>query len=104
MGHRGAEAPRPPPHAAGRRHRVPGPALLGPLDEGWRVATTTLSHERAGVAILNIAIRRRVRELLHLATTTPRDDATAADDPVVRQRLARVYLEAEYLKLLSDRA
>jgi alkylation response protein AidB-like acyl-CoA dehydrogenase len=28
----------------------------------------------------------------------------ASDDPVVRQRLAAVYLEGEYLKLLSDRA
>ena len=28
----------------------------------------------------------------------------AADDPVLRQKLARVYLEAELLKLISDRA
>jgi alkylation response protein AidB-like acyl-CoA dehydrogenase len=28
----------------------------------------------------------------------------AAHHPVIRQHLARVYLEAEYLKLLSDRA
>jgi len=26
--------------------RVPGSALLGPLHGGWRVAMTTLSHER----------------------------------------------------------
>ncbi len=30
--------------------RVPATALLGPLNEGWRVAMATLSHERAGVA------------------------------------------------------
>jgi alkylation response protein AidB-like acyl-CoA dehydrogenase len=30
--------------------RVPADALLGPLNGGWRVATTTLSHERAGAA------------------------------------------------------
>lgn len=28
--------------------RVPADALLGPLNAGWQVATTTLSHERAG--------------------------------------------------------
>ncbi|MBV8347988.1 MAG: acyl-CoA dehydrogenase family protein, partial [Mycolicibacterium sp.] len=28
--------------------RVPADALLGPLHGGWQVATTTLSHERAG--------------------------------------------------------
>jgi hypothetical protein len=32
--------------------RVPRSALLGELNEGWRVAVTTLSHERAGVARL----------------------------------------------------
>lgn len=26
--------------------RVPADALLGPLNAGWQVATTTLSHER----------------------------------------------------------
>jgi len=30
--------------------RVPADALLGPLNAGWQVATTTLSHERAGAA------------------------------------------------------
>jgi alkylation response protein AidB-like acyl-CoA dehydrogenase len=79
--------------------RVPASALLGPLDEGWKVATTTLAHERAGVAKLHLSLRRSVRELIDEARGTG-----AADDPVVRQKLARVYLEAEYLKLLADRA
>jgi alkylation response protein AidB-like acyl-CoA dehydrogenase len=79
--------------------RVPSSALLGPLNEGWKVATTTLAHERAGVAKLHLALRRGARELIDAARTTG-----AADDPVIRQKLARVYLEAEYLKLLADRA
>ncbi|MEY2435043.1 MAG: hypothetical protein QOC92_4768 [Acidimicrobiaceae bacterium] len=79
--------------------RVPSSALLGPLNEGWKVATTTLAHERAGVAKLHLALRRGARELIDAARATG-----AADDPVIRQKLARVYLEAEYLKLLADRA
>jgi alkylation response protein AidB-like acyl-CoA dehydrogenase len=79
--------------------RVPFSALLGPLNEGWKVATTTLAHERAGVAKLHLALRRGARELIE----TARENGTA-DDPVIRQKLARVYLEAEYLKLLADRA
>ncbi|MEY2420727.1 MAG: hypothetical protein QOI95_794 [Acidimicrobiaceae bacterium] len=79
--------------------RVPSSALLGPLHEGWKVATTTLAHERAGVAKLHLALRRGTRELIEAA----RANGTAAD-PVIRQKLARVYLEAEYLKLLADRA
>jgi alkylation response protein AidB-like acyl-CoA dehydrogenase len=79
--------------------RVPATALLGPMNEGWKVATTTLAHERAGVAKLHLALRRGVHELIEQARGTG-----ATDDPVVRQKLARVYLEAEYLKLLADRA
>ena len=37
----------------------------------------------------------------HAARRRPHD---AADDPVLRQKLARVYLEGELLKLISDRA
>jgi alkylation response protein AidB-like acyl-CoA dehydrogenase len=85
--------------------RVPATSLLGPENDGWRVAITTLANERAGVANLHLGVRRKVRKLLDLARTTPTGDGRmASDDPVLRQRLARVYLEAEYLKLLSDRA
>ena len=86
--------------------RVPRDALLGPLNEGWKVAMTTLAYERGGVAALHLRVRKRVRRLLALARATKIDAGgrTAADLPAVRQALARVYLEAEYLKLLSDRA
>ena len=84
--------------------RVPKAALLGPVNEGWKVAMTTLAFERAGVASLHLGVRSKIQRLLELARTTPYGDGTAADDPVIRQTLARVYLEGEYLKLLSDRA
>jgi alkylation response protein AidB-like acyl-CoA dehydrogenase len=85
--------------------RVPFASTLGPVNEGWRVAMTTLSHERGGVAKLHLGTRRKVQRLFELARDTPvRDGRMAADDPVLRQQLARVYLEAELLKLVSDRA
>ena len=84
--------------------RVPRSALLGPENEGWRVAMTTLTHERGGVASLHLGVRRKIADLLRLARTTERRGRPAADDPVLRQGLARLYLEGEYLKLLSDRA
>jgi len=85
--------------------RVPVSARLGDENEGWRVAITTLTHERGGVAQLHLGLRARIRSLLELAKTTPgRDGGSAADDAALRQRLARVYLEGELLKLISDRA
>jgi alkylation response protein AidB-like acyl-CoA dehydrogenase len=79
--------------------------MLGPAHEGWRVAMTTLSHERGGVAKLHLGTRAKVARLLDEAKRTPLGDGrSAAEDPALRQRLARVYLEAELLKLVSDRA
>lgn len=85
--------------------RVPGAALLGPLNEGWRVAMTTLAYERGTVANLHLGLRSKVAELVALAKETSLGlGRSAADDPVLRRKLARVYLEAEYLKLIADRA
>jgi alkylation response protein AidB-like acyl-CoA dehydrogenase len=84
--------------------RVPASSLLGPLHEGWKVATTTLAFERAGVAALHLQVRRSIAELIELAQDTRMADGRAAtEDPVLRQKLAEVYLEGEYLKLLADR-
>jgi alkylation response protein AidB-like acyl-CoA dehydrogenase len=79
--------------------RVPIEAVLGAENEGWRTAMTTLTHERGGVAQLHLGLRKKVARLLDLAR-----DTSAAKDPVIRQHLAAVYLEAELLKLVSDRA
>jgi alkylation response protein AidB-like acyl-CoA dehydrogenase len=85
--------------------RVPMSALLGEENEGWRVAMTTLTHERGGVAQLHLGLRSKIRDLLELAKVTRvAPDRVAADDPALRQRLARLYLEGELLKLLADRA
>ena len=85
--------------------RVPVSALLGAENEGWRVAMTTLTHERGGVAQLHLGLRSRIGDLLDLAKRTPLGDGRmAADDPALRERLARLYLEGELLKMLADRA
>lgn len=79
--------------------RVPRDALLGPVNEGWRVAMTTLAYERGTVANLHLGLRKKIADLLEVARGVP-----AGRDPVVRQKLARVYLEGELLKLVSQRA
>jgi alkylation response protein AidB-like acyl-CoA dehydrogenase len=79
--------------------RVPLDALLGPVNDGWRVAMTTLAYERGTVANLHLRLRKKIGDLLQVAK-----DTGAASDPVVRQKLARVYLEGELLKLVSQRA
>jgi len=79
--------------------RVPLEARLGGENEGWRVAMTTLTAERAGVATLHLGVRERIRALIGDAHR-----AGALADPRLRHSLARVYVEGELLKLLSERA
>jgi alkylation response protein AidB-like acyl-CoA dehydrogenase len=82
--------------------RVPRSALLGPLNEGWRVAMATLSFERAGVALLHLGVRRKIARLIREARALARDGRALADDPVVRQKLARAYLMGEYQMHLAQ--
>ena len=79
--------------------RVPVRATLGPVNEGWRVAMTTLAYERGTVAKLHLGTRAKIQRLI-----TTAKEAGVAHDPVTRQQLARVYMEGELLKLISDRA
>jgi alkylation response protein AidB-like acyl-CoA dehydrogenase len=77
--------------------RVPVGSLLGPQDAGWRVAMTTLNHERAGVLSLALGSRRSVDELIALAHQRDR-----VDDPGARVALAHAWLGAELLGLLAE--
>jgi alkylation response protein AidB-like acyl-CoA dehydrogenase len=84
--------------------RVSDSARLGPENMGWMVAMATLNSERGGVAGLQLEVRKRIRKLLDDSRDASAAGGSAAQDPVLRQKMARLYLDGEYLKLLSDRA
>jgi alkylation response protein AidB-like acyl-CoA dehydrogenase len=77
--------------------RVPVTSTLGPINEGWGVALTTLAYERGGVAKLHLGTRAKIQRLIALAREHGITEAQ-------RERVARVYMEGELLKLISDRA
>ena len=77
--------------------RVPHSCLLGPLHEGWTVTTSTLAHERAGVAMF---ATRHEAEVVALADTCT-GDAGWALDPVARQLLMRRYIDARLIGLVG---
>jgi alkylation response protein AidB-like acyl-CoA dehydrogenase len=79
--------------------RVPADTLLGPLNAGWQVATTTLSHERAGAARLYAEMQVRLEELVGDIAA-----AQAADDPVTLRRLGEIALRIKYLEVLCQRS
>ncbi len=79
--------------------RVPADALLGPLNGGWQVATTTLSHERAGAARLYAELQVRLEELV--ADFAASD---VLDDPVTLRRLGEIAVRIKYLEVLCQRS
>ena len=78
--------------------RVPSDALLGPIHEGWRVAMTTLSHERAGVARLHLGLTARFDELVEEAKR-----ADVCPTPVQRDRLAKVFAFISCMRWMTTR-
>jgi alkylation response protein AidB-like acyl-CoA dehydrogenase len=68
--------------------------VVGEVGDGWRVALATLAFER-GVALLGHQVSFR-RELDHVVAAARANGR--ADDPVLRQRLARAYVELEILR------
>jgi alkylation response protein AidB-like acyl-CoA dehydrogenase len=79
--------------------RIPHENIVGGENNGWAVAITTLMHERAGLAFaLQVTVQITLRELMERARETG-----AAEDPVIRQRFAQVYIEAQVLRLNAYR-
>jgi acyl-CoA dehydrogenase len=77
--------------------RVPDSQRLAGVGEGWKVAMTTLAHERAaaGRGMSDVSVSTIVDLLRRHGR---------ADDPVARQRAARVIVELEVMRLTDLRA
>ncbi len=80
--------------------RAPLFNVIGGLNHGWRVAMTTLGHERGGRA--TVAHLGFEREFWDLAETARKRGKTA--DPLVRQRLAWAYTQVELMRFSGLRA
>ena len=80
--------------------RIPHENVVGEVDGGWSVAITTLMHERAGLAMaLQVELSIAMGELIDEVKGTP-----AAKDPLMRDRLAQLYIEGQALRLNAYRS
>lgn len=82
--------------------RVPRSGLIGELNRGWYMATTTLSYERSGIEG-PAGAGRYVRLLTQYAKETKRHGKSLAEDPIVRQRLAELATAVEVARSLAWR-
>ena len=79
--------------------RIPDVDRIGAIGEGWRVALTCLSYERAAGSAGASSGLLDVRRLADLAKRRGKDV-----DPVVRDDLARVAIEARVMGMTAQRA
>jgi alkylation response protein AidB-like acyl-CoA dehydrogenase len=84
---------------------IPADGVVGGEGNGWAVAITTLMNERASLGIaLTVRLEVALRRLIDLAKSTKRNGSTAADDPLVRDRIAQLWAEFQALRFTNYRA
>jgi alkylation response protein AidB-like acyl-CoA dehydrogenase len=76
--------------------RVEKSDLVGRLGQGWEIAQTTLSYERGANSLARVTrYTSAFRQLVTAARALRRGGRPLIDDPLVRARLGRVYVELE---------
>ncbi len=76
--------------------RVPKANLVGPLNQGWKVAMTTLMFERAYAGVANYD--DQIGRLVELSQQVHIDGSPAWEQSWVRQQLTQFHIESQALK------
>lgn len=80
--------------------RVPRENVVGEINEGWRIAMTTLTYER-GISTLSTQVRmqQNLEAMCDYARKTRRNGHTLSEDPIYRQQLAEAHIRVEIMLL-----
>ncbi len=74
--------------------KIPEEMRVGQEGDGWKVALTTLGHERyLGEVALASTFFREYEELVELAKTIILSGEPASKHPIIRQKLAQIFVE-----------
>jgi alkylation response protein AidB-like acyl-CoA dehydrogenase len=80
--------------------RVPAENLIGGENNGWRLITGQLNHER--ISLMTVGrLRRNLHEVIEWARETRVDGARVIDKPWVQQNLARIQAKTHVLRLMN---
>jgi 3-oxocholest-4-en-26-oyl-CoA dehydrogenase alpha subunit len=74
--------------------KIPAANLIGREGEGWRLTRETMNFERSGIGYFAGA-KTALAQLLDYVKTTRRDGRLLSENPLIRQRLARLYRDIE---------
>ena len=85
--------------------RVPVANVVGEVNGGWKIAMTTLAHERGPEDALGRQIRfkQELDLLIVTLTTMQRDGEPVIEDPRIRQGLGQSIIELELMRLTALR-
>ena len=85
--------------------RVHESRVLGGVNNGWAVGLTTLMYERLALGFgLQVRLRISVDQLVDMARRMEKNGRPATKDPVMRQKLAQLWIDTESLKYTGARA
>jgi len=83
--------------------RVPAKNVIGEINRGWYVGTTTLDYERSGIGSA-VGTRQNVERMIRWARdNVANGHSMLARNPLVRLELADRLIEANMAKMLSYR-
>lgn len=75
---------------------------IGAENEGWHSTRATMNFERSGVGIF-AGMKRNLEELMVYLKTTKRGGKTLYENPIIRQKIARLYADMEAGRSLAYR-
>jgi alkylation response protein AidB-like acyl-CoA dehydrogenase len=78
--------------------RIPRDNVVGEINNGWRIAMTTLTYER-GISTLatQVRMKQHLEAMMDYARHTRRNGHSLAEDPFTRQQLAQAYIRVEIM-------
>ncbi|MBI3629460.1 MAG: acyl-CoA dehydrogenase family protein [Candidatus Rokubacteria bacterium] len=85
--------------------RVPESQVLGGVNNGWGVGMTTLMYERFALGFgLQVRLRIGLDGLIEMARRLEKHGASITKSPVMRQKIAQLWIDTECLKYTGARA
>jgi alkylation response protein AidB-like acyl-CoA dehydrogenase len=85
--------------------RVHESQVLGGVNNGWAVGLTTLMYERLALGFgLQVRLRIALDSLIELARKMDKHGRSVVKDPIMRQKIAQLWIDTECLKYMGARA
>jgi len=82
--------------------RIPARDLIGGEGNGWAVTQNTMNFERSGVGLFAMC-ERQFNIVIDYIKKTKRNGRYLSEDPIIRQKVARLYAELQGGKLMAYR-